>query len=72
MAPALDPDQMLSFGELFMPQAVQQEALTRLLIEKGLFIKKKFMEPENGESGDECENEIGIRGKSVSLVSLDW
>jgi hypothetical protein len=35
MATTLDPKQIVSFEELLMSQVVQQEALTRLLIEKG-------------------------------------
>jgi hypothetical protein len=32
----------VSFEELLMSQVVQQEALTRLLIEKGIFTKEEF------------------------------
>jgi hypothetical protein len=34
MAIGLDPKQVVSFEELLMSQVVQQEALTRLLVEK--------------------------------------
>jgi hypothetical protein len=44
MATPLDPKQVVSLGELLLSQVVQQEALTRLLIEKGIFTKEKFME----------------------------
>jgi len=44
MATALDPKQTVSFEELLMSQIVQQEALTRLLVEKGIFTKKEFLE----------------------------
>jgi hypothetical protein len=44
MAIGLDPKQIVSFEELLMSQVVQQEALTRLLIEKGIFIKEEFLE----------------------------
>jgi hypothetical protein len=37
MATALDPKQIVSFEELLMSQVFQQEALTRLLVEKGVF-----------------------------------
>ena len=37
MATPIDPKQIVSFEELLMSQVVQQEALTRLLIEKGIF-----------------------------------
>jgi hypothetical protein len=39
MAISLDPKQVVSFEELLMPQVVQQEALTKLLVEKGIFTK---------------------------------
>jgi hypothetical protein len=44
MAEKLDPKQVVTFEELLMSQVVQQEALTRLLIEKGIFTKEEFME----------------------------
>jgi hypothetical protein len=44
MAIPLDPKQVVSFEELLMSQVVQQEALTRLLVEKGIFSKEEFME----------------------------
>lgn len=44
MATTLDPKQVVSFEELLMSQVVQQEALTRLLVEKGLFTKEEFLE----------------------------
>ena len=44
MAIPLDPKQVVSFEELLMSQVVQQEALTRLLVEKGIFTKKEFLE----------------------------
>ena len=47
MAISLDPKQVVSFEELLMSQVIQQEALTMLLIEKGIFGK------EDGRSGDE-------------------
>jgi len=40
----LDPKQIVSYEELLMSQAVQQEALTRLLVEKGIFTKEEFLE----------------------------
>jgi hypothetical protein len=39
MATALDSKQVVSFEELLMSQVVQQEALARLVIEKGVFSK---------------------------------
>ena len=44
MASPLDPKQVVSFEELLMSQVVQQEALTRLLVEKGIFIKEELLE----------------------------
>jgi uncharacterized protein YqgQ len=43
MATALNPKQVVSFEELLMSQVVQQEALTRLLVEKGIFTKEEFL-----------------------------
>ena len=43
MATPLDPKQVVSFEELLMSQVIQQEALTRLLIEKGIFTKDEFL-----------------------------
>ena len=40
----LDPKQIVSYEELLMSQAVQQEALTRLLVEKRIFTKEEFLE----------------------------
>ena len=44
MANPLDPKQIVSFEELLISQVVQQEALTRLLVEKGIFTKEEFLE----------------------------
>jgi len=44
MGISLDPKQTVSFEELLMSQVVQQEALTRLLIEKGIFTKEEFLQ----------------------------
>jgi len=44
MAIILDSKQIVSFEELLMSQVVQQEALTRLLVEKGIFSRKEFLE----------------------------
>jgi hypothetical protein len=44
MAIPIDPKQIVSFEELLMSQVVAQEALTRLLIEKGIFTKDEFIE----------------------------
>jgi hypothetical protein len=44
MATPLDSKQIVSFEELLMSQVTQQEALTRLLVEKGIFTKEEFLE----------------------------
>ena len=44
MAITLDPKQIVYFEELLMSQVVQQEPLTRLLVEKRIFTKGKFLE----------------------------
>ena len=36
--------EVISFEELLKSRVVQQESLTRLLIEKGVFTKEKFVE----------------------------
>ena len=43
MATTLDHKQIVSFEELLMSQVIQQEALTRLLVEKGIFSKEEFL-----------------------------
>ncbi len=44
MSITLDPKQIVSFEELLMSQVVQQEALTRLLVEKGIFTKEELLD----------------------------
>jgi hypothetical protein len=44
MATILESKQIVSFEELLMSQLVQQEPLTRLLVEKGVFSKEEFLE----------------------------
>ena len=44
MAIALDPKQIVSSEELLMSQVISQEAIIRLLIEKGIFTKEEFLE----------------------------
>jgi hypothetical protein len=43
MATSLDPKQIVSFEELLMSHVVQQEALTRLHVERGIFSKEEFL-----------------------------
>jgi uncharacterized protein YqgQ len=44
MAIALDPKQIVSPEELLMSKVVSQEAVIRLLVEKGIFTKEEFLE----------------------------
>jgi hypothetical protein len=44
MTTRIDSKQIVFFEELLMSQVVQQEALTRLLVEKGVFTKGEFLE----------------------------
>ncbi len=44
MAIGLDAKKVVSFEELLMSQVVQQEALTRLLVERGIITKDEFLE----------------------------
>ena len=44
MATPLDPKKVDSFEELLMSHVVQQEALPRLLVEKGIFTKDELLE----------------------------
>lgn len=44
MAIKLDDKQIVSFKELPMSQVVQQEARTRLLVEKGILTKEELLE----------------------------
>jgi hypothetical protein len=40
----LDPKQLISFKELLRSQVIQREALSTLLMEKGIFTKDEFLE----------------------------
>ena len=42
MAIGLDPKQIVSSEELLMSQVVSQEAVIRLVVEKGIFSKEEF------------------------------
>jgi len=43
-ATPLDPKQIISSEELLMSQVVSQEAVIRLLVQKGIFTKEEFWE----------------------------
>lgn len=47
MAIALDPKQIVLNDELLLSQVISQEAIIRLLIEKGIFSKEEFLEMVN-------------------------
>ena len=63
MAVALDSKQVVSFEELLMSQVVQQEALTRLLVEKGIFTREELLEMVKVVDGDMKRGEIKNRWK---------
>jgi hypothetical protein len=44
MASPLDHKKFVSFQDLLMSQVVQQEALTKLLEEKGIYTNEEFLE----------------------------
>jgi len=47
MAIGLDPKQIVPSEELLMSQVVSQEAVIRLLVEKGIFSKEEFLKMVN-------------------------
>ena len=61
MATVLDPKQIVSFEELLMSQVVQQEALTRLLVEKGIFTKEEFLEMARVVNAEMKSKQKGIK-----------
>jgi len=44
MAKTMHENQVISFEELLMSQVVSQEAIIRLLVERGIFTKEEFLE----------------------------
>jgi hypothetical protein len=44
MAEKLDQDEMVSFKELLISNSIQIDAVTQLLIDKGIFTKEEFFE----------------------------
>lgn len=44
MAERLDSDEMVSFKELLISNSIQIDAVTQLLIDKGIFTKDEFFE----------------------------
>lgn len=47
MAIGLDPKQIVSSEEILMSQVVSNEAIIRLLVEKGIFTKEEFLRMVN-------------------------
>jgi hypothetical protein len=47
MAIALDPKQIVSSEQLLMSLVVSQDAVIRLLVEKGIFTKEEFLKMVN-------------------------
>ncbi len=47
MAFGLDPKQIALSDELLLSQGVLQEAVTRFLVEKGIFTKEEFLKMVN-------------------------
>ena len=47
MATPLDPKRIVLNDELLMSQVVSQEAVIRLLVEKGIFSKEEFLKMLN-------------------------
>ena len=44
MAEQLDQDEMVSFKELLISNSIQIDAVTQLLIDKGIFTNEEFFE----------------------------
>jgi hypothetical protein len=61
MASPLDSKQIVTSEELLRSQVVQQEALTRLLIIRGLFTKEEFLEMVKVVDRDMKRKPNGIR-----------
>ena len=51
MAIGMDSKQLVSFEELLISQVVSQDALIRVLIEKGIFTKEESAWPVKEEIG---------------------
>jgi len=47
MAIALDPETMVSPNEFLMSQVVSQDAIIRVLVQKGIFTKEEFLKMVN-------------------------
>ena len=63
--------QLNSFDELLISQLAQREALTRLLIEKGVFTREEFLEMVkvvNGEMNEEKKKEELVNDSLCSIL----
>ena len=59
MAIGLEKKEIVALEELLMSQVVQQEALTRLLIERGIFTKEEFLNMVRVVNQDRKKNNKG-------------
>ena len=50
MAEKLDPSELVNFKELLMANSMQVDAITQLLIKKGIFTKEEFFDRLCGTS----------------------
>jgi hypothetical protein len=67
MSIPLDPKQVVSFEELLMSQVVQKEALTRLLVEKGIFTKEEFLEMVRVVNQEIKKGDGSLSGRLMSI-----
>ncbi len=58
MAIVLDPKQIVFNDELLMSQVISQEAIIRLLVQKGIFSKEEFLEVVQGKNPPIVEYEL--------------
>jgi hypothetical protein len=61
MATPLDRKQVVSFEELLLSQVVQQEAFTRMLVEKGIFTKEEFLDTVKRVNKEMKSKQKGIK-----------
>ena len=62
------PPKVVSFEGLPMSQVVQQGALTKLVVEKGIFTKEEFLKKgENSGSRDEGKEKNNLISKGGSV-----
>jgi len=71
MAIPLDPKQIVSFEELLMSQVIQQGALTRLLVEKGVFGKEELLDAIKAVSQEPVIDELKILQRIYQISPTD-